>query len=672
MSEHHHHQHQQQPKSSRDGHEHHVEAFRSRFWLSLVLTAPILALDPMIQEFLGFAFTFPGDRYAQFAFASAVYFYGGWPFLSGFLREAKARRPGMMTLIALAVSVAYFFSSAVVFGFPGHQLFWELATLIDIMLLGHWIEMRSVMGASRALEKLVRLMPSEAHRLRDDGSTEDVAVTDLAHGDRVLVKPGEKIPTDGEIVEGATSVNQAMLTGESRPIEKGAGDQVIGGSINGEAAIVIEVRKTGAETYLAQVIELVKQAQQSRSRTHDVANRAALALTVVALTVGIGTLIAWLLLGRPFEFAIERMVTVMVIACPHALGLAVPLVVAVSTTISATNGLLIRDRSAFERSRNLDAVVFDKTGTLTEGRFGVTDVVPLGNLSEEEVLRLAAALETQSEHPIATGIVDEARRRELTLPAAQRFSAIPGKGAEAEVDGGKVKVVSPGYLRESGVNSALEKVSGLREQAKTVVFVLLDDEVVGAVALADVIREESRDALAELKRMGVRAIMLTGDATAVAKSVAEELGLDDYFSEVLPHEKSDQIREVKSRGLTVAMVGDGVNDAPALVEADVGVAIGAGTDVAIESADIVLVRSDPRDVPAIVTLARSTYNKMVQNLWWAAGYNIVAIPLAAGVLSSFGVMLSPPMGAVLMSASTVIVALNAQLLWRVGAVLKAK
>jgi len=646
MSEHHHHHHQQ-PKSSRGEHEHHVEAFRSRFWLSLVLTAPILALDPMIQEFLGFAFTLPGDRYAQFAFASAVYFYGGWPFLSGFLREAKARRPGMMTLIALAVSVAYFFSSAVVFGFPGHQLFWELATLIDIMLLGHWIEMRSVMGASRALETLVRLMPSEAHRLRDDGSTEDVAVTDLAHGDRVLVKPGEKIPTDGEIVEGATSVNQAMLTGESRPIEKDAGDQVIGGSINGEAAIVIEVRKTGAETYLAQVIELVKQAQESRSRTHDVANRAALALTVVALTVGIGTLIAWLLLGRPFEFAIERMVTVMVIACPHALGLAVPLVVAVSTTISATNGLLIRDRSAFERSRNLDAVVFDKTGTLTEGRFGVTDVVPLENLSEEEVLRLAAALETQSEHPIATGIVDEARRRELTLPAAQRFSAIPGKGAEAEVDGRKVKVVSPGYLRESGMESALEKVSGLREQAKTVVFVLLDDEVVGAVALADVIREESRDALAELKRMGVRAIMLTGDATAVAKSVAEELGLDDYFSEVLPHEKSEKIREVKSRGLTVAMVGDGVNDAPALVEADVGVAIGAGTDVAIESADIVLVRSDPRDVPAIVTLARSTYNKMVQNLWWAAGYNIVAIPLAAGVLSSFGVMLSPAMGAVL-------------------------
>lgn len=668
MSEHHHHQ----SKSSRNGHEHHVEAFRSRFWLSLVLTAPILALDPMIQQFLGFSLTFSGAGYVQFAFASAVYFYGGWPFLSGFLHEAKARRPGMMTLIALAVSVAYFFSSAVVFGFPGHQLFWELATLIDIMLLGHWIEMRSVMGASRALEKLVLLMPSEAHRLCDDGTTEDVPVSELSHGDRVLVKPGEKIPTDGEIVEGATSVNQAMLTGESRPIEKGAGDQVIGGSINGEAAIVIEVKKTGAETYLAQVIELVKQAQESRSRTHDVANRAALALTVVALTVGVGTLIAWLLLGRPFEFAIERMVTVMVIACPHALGLAVPLVVAVSTTISATNGLLIRDRSAFERSRNLDAVVFDKTGTLTEGRFGVTDVAPLGNLSEEEVLRLAAALETQSEHPIATGIVDEARRRQLTLPSAQHFTAIPGKGAEAEVDGRKVKVVSPGYLRESGMESALEKVSGLREQAKTVVFVLLDDEVVGAVALADVIREESRDALAELQRMGVRAIMLTGDATAVAKSVAEELGLDDYFAEVLPHEKSEKIREVKSRGLTVAMVGDGVNDAPALVEADVGVAIGAGTDVAIESADIVLVRSDPRDVPAIVTLARSTYNKMVQNLWWAAGYNILAIPLAAGVLSSFGVMLSPAMGAVLMSASTVIVALNAQLLWRAGAVLKTK
>lgn len=672
MSEHHHHRQQTESKPSRDGHEHHVEAFRSRFWLSLVLTVPILALDPMIQEFLGFSFTFAGAGYVQFAFASAVYFYGGSPFLVGFLREAKARHPGMMTLIALAISVAYFFSSAVVFGFPGHQLFWELATLIDIMLLGHWIEMRSVMGASMALEKLVRLMPSDAHRLREDGEVEDVPVSDLSHGDRVLVKPGEKIPTDGEIVEGTTSVNQAMLTGESRPIEKGEGDQVIGGSINGEASIVVEVQKTGAETYLAQVIELVKQAQESRSRTHDVANRAALVLTIIALTVGIATLVSWLALGRPFEFAVERMVTVMVIACPHALGLAVPLVVAVSTTISATNGLLIRDRSAFERSRSLDAVVFDKTGTLTEGRFGVTDVVPLGNLSEEEVLRLAAALETQSEHPIATGIVEEARRRELTLPPARGFSAIPGKGAEAEVDGKDVKVVSPGYLRESSMESALEEVAGLREQAKTVVFVLLDDEVVGAVALADVIREESREALAELKRMGLRAIMLTGDATAVAKAVAEELGLDDYFAEVLPHEKSERIREVKSRGLTVAMVGDGVNDAPALVEADVGVAIGAGTDVAIESADIVLVRSDPRDVPAIVTLARSTYNKMVQNLWWAAGYNIVAIPLAAGVLAAWGVMLSPAMGAVLMSASTVIVAINAQLLWRVGAVLKAK
>lgn len=653
-----------------EGHSRHIEVFRSRFWLSLVLTGPILALDPMIQGLMGFTLSFPGDRYVQFAFASVVYLYGGAPFLAGFLHEAKARHPGMMTLIALAISVAYFFSAAVVFGFPGHQLFWELATLIDIMLLGHWIEMRSVMGASRALEELVRLMPSEAHRLRKDGEVEDIPVSDLSQGDRVLVKPGEKIPTDGRIVEGATSVNQAMLTGESRPIEKSIGDQVIGGSINGEASIVVEVQKTGAETYLAQVIQLVKQAQESRSRTHDVANRAALALTIVALTVGIATLVGWLLVDRPFEFAVERMVTVMVIACPHALGLAVPLVVAVSTTISATNGLLIRDRSAFERSRSLDAIVFDKTGTLTEGRFGVTDVLTLGNKTEQEILRLAAALETHSEHPIATGIVDEARRRGIQLPSASNFSAIPGKGAEAEVEGRSVKVVSPGYLREGGMTEALDAVVSLREQAKTVVFVLLDSEVVGAIALADVIRQESREALAALRRMSIRAMMLTGDATAVAKSVAQELGLDDYFAEVLPHEKSQKIREVKSRGFTVAMVGDGVNDAPALVEADVGIAIGAGTDVAIESADIVLVRSDPRDVPAIVTLARATYNKMVQNLWWAAGYNIVAIPLATGVLATWGVVLSPAMGAVLMSASTVIVAINAQLLWRIGSNLR--
>ncbi len=651
-----------------DHHAHMVADFRRRLWVSLILTVPVLALAPMIQRLLGLeeALAFPGDSYVQLVFASIVFFYGGWPFLKGFFEEVGKRRPGMMTLIALAISVAYFYSAAVVFGLTGEVFFWELATLIDIMLLGHWIEMRSVMGASRALEELVRLMPSEAHRLGEDGSIEEVSVADLVHGDRVLVKPGEKIPTDGVIVEGRTTVNQAMLTGESQPVEKGEGEEVIGGAVNGESAFTFEVRKTGEETYLSQVIELVRQAQESRSRSQDLANRAALWLTVIAITVGTLTLVVWLLLGQSFNFALERMVTVMVIACPHALGLAVPLVVAVSTALSATNGLLIRDRSAFERARELQAVVFDKTGTLTEGRFGVTDVIPLGAKSEDELLRLAASLESRSEHPIAEGVVREAEDRAILFPVPEGFRAIPGKGAEAKVDGLGVKVVSPGYLKENSLSADDARVSEVASQGKTVVFVLLDDRVEGAIALADIIREESREGLKRLRDLGIQSMMLTGDAKEVASWVADELALDDYFAEVLPHEKSEKIREVKGRGLTVAMTGDGVNDAPALVEADVGIAIGAGTDVAIESADIILVRSDPRDVASIVTLARATYKKMKQNLWWATGYNVVAIPLAAGVLYKFGIVLSPAIGAVFMSLSTVIVAINARLLGRVG------
>jgi Cu2+-exporting ATPase len=645
-----------------------VADFRRRFWISLILTIPVLALAPMIQGLLGLreTLTFPGDGYLQFAFASIVYFYGGWPFLKGFLSELQKRTPGMMTLIAVAISVAYLYSSAVVFGLPGEVFFWELATLIDIMLLGHWIEMRSVMGASRALEELVRLMPSKAHRLAEDGTIEEVSVADLTHGDRVLVKPGEKIPTDGVIVDGRTTVNQAMLTGESQPVEKGEGEEVIGGAINGESAFTFEVRKTGEATYLSQVIELVREAQGSRSRSQDLANRAALWLTVIAVTVGIVTLVAWLLSGQSFNFALERMVTVMVIACPHALGLAVPLVVAVSTALSATNGLLIRDRSAFERARGLQAVVFDKTGTLTEGRFGVSDVISLGSISEDDLLRLAASLESRSEHPIAEGIVREAEGRSITLPTPRGFRAIPGKGAEAQVDGVDVKVVSPGYLNEAGSSVEDSRVSKVAAQGKTVVYVLIEDKPEGAIALADIIREESREGLTRLRSMGIQSMMLTGDAEEVASWVAEELSLDEYFAEVLPHEKSAKIREVKQRGFTVAMTGDGVNDAPALVEADVGIAIGAGTDVAIESADIILVRSDPRDVASIVTLSRATYKKMKQNLWWATAYNIVAIPLAAGVLYKAGIVLSPAIGAVFMSLSTVIVAINARLLGRVG------
>ena len=655
--------------SGRSDHEHHshhahmVADFRRRFWICLALSVPVIALAPMIQSWLGLreSMRFSGDSYIQFVLATIVYFYGGWPFLKGLLTEVAKRQPGMMTLIGLAISVAYFYSSAVVFGVRGEVFFWELATLIDIMLLGHWIEMRSVMGASAALEKLVKLMPADAHLVTNDG-TRDIPVTDLKHGDRVLVKPGEKIPTDGTIVEGRTSVNESMLTGESRPVEKGEGDQVIGGAVNGEAAITVEVSKTGDETYLAQVIEMVRKAQESRSRTQDLANRAALLLTIVALSVGAITLVVWLALGQEFAFALERTVTVMVIACPHALGLAVPLVVAVSTAISARNGLLIRDRTAFEAARSLDAIVFDKTGTLTEGRFGVTDVIPLADVDETRLLTLAASIESQSEHPIATGVVHAAEEREIRLPQPKGFRAIPGKGAEATVDDINIKVVSPGYLREHSIEINNGDVQRVSDEGKTVVFVLAEDQLIGAVALADVIRPESREAIDRLKAMGVRVMMLTGDAQAVAEWVSRELGLDEVFAQVLPNQKAEKIKEIQDRGLKVAMTGDGVNDAPALTQADVGIAVGAGTDVAIESADIVLVRSDPRDVTAIVELARATYGKMVQNLWWAAGYNIFAIPLAAGALASVGVLLTPAFGAVLMSASTVIVSINARLL----------
>jgi len=645
-----------------------VDDFRRRFWVSLALTLPVLATSEMIQHFLGLrgAFAFPGDRFLEFAFASAVYFYGGWPFLTGLVAELRKRLPGMMTLVAVAITVAYAYSALVVFGLPGSVFFWETATLIDIMLVGHWIEMRSVLGASRALEQLVRLLPAVAHRLGAGGSIEEVPLDALQPRDRVLVKPGEKIPSDGLVVAGRTSVNQAMLTGESQPVEKGESDEVIGGAVNGEGAITIEVRRIGADTYLSQVIELVRRAQETRSRTQDLANRAALWLTLIAIGGGTLTLVAWLGAGREFSFALERMVTVMVITCPHALGLAVPLVVAVSTALSARQGLLIRDRSAFERARELDAVVFDKTGTLTEGRFGVTDIVALDGRTEHEVLRLAAALESRSEHPIAAGIVRAATERGVYYSAPDGFAAIPGKGAQGTVDGVAVKVVSPGYVRDQGLGAwdQGEGVQRLADQGKTIVYVLADGKSIGAIALADIIRPESREALGRLKAMGIKPIMVTGDSAAVARRVAGELGLDEYFAEVLPDQKAAKVGEVKRRGLTVAMVGDGVNDAPALVAADVGIAIGAGTDVAIESADIVLVRSDPRDVPAIVDLARATYHKMVQNLWWATGYNALAIPLAAGVLARAGILLSPALGAVLMSVSTVVVALNAQLLGR--------
>ena len=649
------------------GHDHRamVADYRRRFWLVLALTPPVLLLSPMIQHWLGIAesLAFPGDRYVLFVLSTIAYVYGGWPFLTGFTSELRKGQPGMMTLIALAISAAYVFSAAVTFGFPGEALYWELVTLIAIMLLGHWIEMRSVMGASRALEELVRLLPDSATRIRADGSSEEVPIATLQPGDLVIVRPGAKVPVDGVITEGSSGFNEAMLTGESRPVTKGVGATAIGGAINGANAVTIKVIATGDATYLSQVIELVKKAQATRSRTQDVANRAAAWLTYIALVVGLGTLLAWWqLLDAPLAFAIERMVTVMVVACPHALGLAVPLVVAVSTSLSAGNGLLIRDRAAFERARNLNTVVFDKTGTLTEGRFGVSDIVLLADGDENEELSFAAAAESQSEHPIAHGIVAEAKERSLTIPRATDVSNITGEGIVAKVDGRDVRIVSPGHLARQGNAIAHASLTRLEGQGKTVVILVRDGEPRALFALADIVRPESREAIAELKSLGISSVMLTGDAEGVAKAVSEELGVAEYFAGVLPDQKSQKIGELQARGLSVAMVGDGVNDAPALVVADLGIAIGAGTDVAVESADIVLVRSDPRDVGAILGLSRATYRKMVQNLAWATGYNAIAIPMAAGITFGTGFMMTPAVAAVFMSASTVIVAINAQFL----------
>ncbi|MFQ5583223.1 MAG: copper-translocating P-type ATPase [Calditrichia bacterium] len=645
-----------------DHHAHMVADFRKRFWISLVATIPVLLLSPLIQEFLGLGDTlrFAGSGYVLFVFASFIFFYGGYPFLKGLFDELKAKNPGMMTLIALAISIAYVYSSAVVFGLTGKMFFWELATLIDIMLVGHWIEMRSIMGASRALEELARLMPSDAHKLMDDGSTVDVPISELQPGDKILIKPGEKIAADGVVIEGETSVNEAMLTGESKPVAKKAEDKVIGGAINGEGSVVVQVERTGKDSFLAQVIDLVREAQASKSKTQDIASRAAFWLTIIALVGGTLTLFIWLfVMSKDFAFALERTVSVMVITCPHALGLAVPLVVAVSTAISASNGLLIRDRAAFEQARAIQAIIFDKTGTLTRGEFGVTDTILLnGEMDENELIKLAASVEAHSEHPIAQGIV-----RAVNSPfPVNSFLAIPGKGAQGLVDGKLVRVVSPGYLRENNLTINDDRLDRLAAQGKTVVFVQVDNVVAGAIALADIIRPESKEAIAELKKLGIRKMMLTGDNRQVAAWVAEELGLDEYFAEVLPQEKAAKVKEVQSRGLTVAMTGDGVNDAPALAQADVGIAIGAGTDVAVETADIILVRSNPLDVLHIIKLAKATYRKMIQNLAWATGYNAFAIPLAAGVLYSYGILLSPAMTAVLMSLSTVIVAINARFL----------
>ena len=641
-------------------HEHMVQDFKRRFWISLILTIPILILSPMIQAFLGLKtlLSFPGDIYLLFAASSAVFFYGGWPFLKGLYNELKSKTPGMMTLIAIAIMVAYLYSSAIAFGLTGKLFFWELATLIDIMLLGHWIEMKSIMGAGRALEELAKLMPSTAHKMMPDKSVQDVPVSDLKPEDLVLIKPGEKIPADGQVVDGESSVNESMLTGESNPVTKSKGGEAIGGSINGEGSLTIQVKKMGQDSYLSQVIKLVKEAQESKSKTQDLANRAALWLTIIALVAGAVTFLVWMLFtSQTLAFAMERTVTVMVITCPHALGLAVPLVVAASTAIGAKKGLLIRNRTAFEDARKTSAIVFDKTGTLTEGKFGITDIIPYEG-DEKTLLILAASVEAHSEHPIAKAIASSAEKTE----EVQGFKAIPGKGAEGQVLGKDVKTVSPGYLQENNISMEDERIANFHSQGKTVIFVLIDGKLSGAIALADIIRPESKEAIQKLKEMKIRCMMLTGDNDQVAKWVSDQLGMDEYFAQVLPHQKKDKIDEVQSRGLFVAMTGDGVNDAPALAQANVGIAIGAGTDVAIETADVILVRSNPIDVVNIVELARATYKKMIQNLIWATGYNVFAIPIAAGVLYKMGIVLSPAVAAIFMSLSTVICAVNAQML----------
>lgn len=647
---------------------HSVAMFRDRFWLSLTLTVPTLVWSESIQGWLSFtAPEFPFSDYLPAVFGSAVFLYGGVVFLRGALGELRERLPGMMTLISLAITVAFVYSAAVTLGWEGEALWWELATLVTIMVLGHWIEMRSISQARGALKELAKLLPDTAVRVSADGSTDEVPVSALADGDLVLVRPGASIPADGLVTEGRSAVNESMLTGESKPVDKEQGSEVVAGTVNGSGSLRVEVTGTGERTALAGIMRLVEEAQSSRSRAQALADRAAFFLTIVAIGAGLATVVIWLAIGGDSAFAVQRLVAVLVIACPHALGLAVPLVVAISTTLGARSGLLVRDRRGLEEARNLDAVVFDKTGTLTHGEFGVVSITAVEGLTEDDALRLAAAVEGDSEHTIAEGIVKGARERGLDLPPASDFQAIPGHGVVASVEGRELRMGGPALLRKLDVSVTDEvRSAGERSESRgqTTVYLIEEGRAIAVFGLADRVRDESHAAVEALHALGIEVVMLTGDAQAVADAVAADLGIDTVFAEVLPDEKADKIRSLQAQGKRVAMVGDGVNDAPALVTADVGVAIGAGTDVAVEAGDVVLVRSDPRDLPRIVLLSRATYRKMVQNLWWAAGYNVFAIPLAAGVLAPWGILLHPAFAAVLMSASTVIVALNAQLLRR--------
>ncbi|MEP7383147.1 MAG: heavy metal translocating P-type ATPase [Gemmatimonadota bacterium] len=659
--------------SAHEGHDAHTghspEAFRDKFWLSLILTVPVVIWSKHIEDLLGYtAPNLPFSAWIPPLLGTAVFVYGGWVFLQGAGRELRARLPGMMTLISLAICVAFFFSWVVQLGLiSATPLWWELATLVTIMLLGHWIEMRSINQAQGALKELAKLLPDTATRITDQGE-ERVSVSALGNGDIVLVRPGESVPADGIVRKGESDVNESMITGESRPVKKSDGDEVIAATINGEGSLRMEVTGTGERTKLSGIMRLVADAQKSKSRAQHLADRAAQLLTLVAIVSGVLTYVVWRWIGAPIDFTVVRVVTVLVIACPHALGLAVPLVVAISTTLGARSGLLIRDRRGLEEARNLNTVIFDKTGTLTLGEFRVVALTVANGRSEEETLRIAAGVESESEHPIARGIVKTAEDRALTIPPAENFRALTGKGVAATVEGGEYHMGGPALLRAEQVEVApalQEAAEAAARRGQAAIYLVRDREAIAVFTVADAIREESRQAIRALHDGGIEVAMLTGDAQAVADAVAQELGIDLVFAEVLPADKADKVRELQAQGKKVAMVGDGVNDAPALATADIGIAIGAGTDVAVEAGHIVLVRSDPRDIPRIVTLSRATYRKMMQNLWWAAGYNIIAIPAAAGALSAWNILLTPAVGALLMSASTVIVAINAQLLKRV-------
>jgi Cu2+-exporting ATPase len=648
---------------------HSVAMFRNKFWLTLLLSIPTVIWSEMIQQWFGYtAPNFLGSEYIAAVFGTAVYFYGGWPFLQGGYHELRARLPGMMTLISLAITVAFLYSVLVTLRLvTGMDLWWELATLVAIMLLGHWIEMRSITQAEGALKELAKLLPDTAVRLDEAGNTRDVPVAELKRGDLLLIRPGTSIPADGLVKDGKSAVNESMITGESKPVDKTTGEQVIAGTVNGQGSLRIEVTGTGDETALAGIMRLVEQAQSSRSRAQALADRAAFFLTFVAIASAALTAIVWVALGRPWDFVMERVVTVLVIACPHALGLAVPLVIAISTTLGARNGLLVRDRRGLEEARLLNSVVFDKTGTLTLGSHRVVKISVGEGVSDTEALRLAASAQRDAEHPIAQALLTSAKEQGIDVPASQGFESMPGRGVRAVVDGRNLHVGGPALLRLLSV----EPPQLLRQAAETAAanaqsatYLVEGERVLAVFAIADAIRPESFEAIKRLHAGGLEVVLLTGDSKAVGNSVAKELGIDTVFAEVLPEDKVAKIEELQAQGKRVAMVGDGVNDAPALLTADVGIAIGAGTDVAVEAGDVVLVRSDPRDVPAIIELSKATYRKMIQNLWWAAGYNIVAIPLAAGVLAYWGILLHPALGAVLMSLSTVIVAINAQLLRR--------